>query len=84
MKGKAVADFIKKNPTIGAQPNLSLEQVANLEIAIPSEEEQKIIGSFFRQLDHLITLHQRELTEVGKYKKALMQLLLTGLVRVNA
>lgn len=84
LKGKAVADFIKKNPTIGAQPNLSLEQVANLEISIPSEEEQKIIGSFFRQLDNLITLHQRELAEVGKYKKALMQLLLTGLVRVNA
>ena len=25
-----------------------------------SEEEQKIIGSFFRQLDNLITLHQHE------------------------
>ena len=84
MKGKAVADFIKKNPTIGAQPNLSLEQVANLEIAIPSEEEQKIIGSFFRQLDNLITLHQRKLEEEKRKKKALMQLLLTGLVRVNA
>ena len=84
LKGKAVADFIKKNPTIGAQPNLSLEQVANLEISIPSEDEQKIIGTFFQQLDHLITLHQRELAEVEKYKKALMQLLLTGLVRVNA
>ena len=84
LKGKAVADFIKKNPTIGAQPNLSLEQVANLEIAIPSEDEQKKIGDYFKQLDRLITLHQRELAEVGKYKKALMQLLLTGLVRVNA
>lgn len=84
LKGKAVADFIKKNPTIGAQPNLSLEQVANLEISIPSEDEQKIIGAFFSQLNNLITLHQRELAEVGKYKKALMQLLLTGLVRVNA
>lgn len=84
MKGKAVADFIKKNPTIGAQPNLSLEQVANLEIAIPSEEEQKIIGSFFRQLDNLITFHQRKLEEEKRKKKALMQILLTGLVRVNA
>ena len=60
LKGKAVADFIKKNPTIGAQPNLSLEQVANLEIIIPSEDEQKIIGAFFQQLDNLITLHQRK------------------------
>ena len=60
LKGKAVADFIKKNPTIGAQPNLSLEHVANLEIAIPLEDEQKKIGAFFQQLDNLITLHQRE------------------------
>ena len=62
LKGKAVADFIKKNPTIGAQPNLSLEQVSNIEIALPSEIEQAQIGSFFENLDHLITLHQREST----------------------
>ena len=46
--------------------------------------EQGQIGAFFKHLDNLITLHQRELAEVGKYKKALMQLLLTELVRVNA
>ena len=60
LKGKAVADFIKKKPTIGAQPNLSLEQVSNIEIALPSEIEQAQIGSFFENLDHLITLHQCE------------------------
>ena len=60
LKGKAVADFIKKNPTIGAQPNLSLEQVSNLEIALPSEIEQEQIGPFFENFDHLITLHQRK------------------------
>ncbi|WP_270210365.1 restriction endonuclease subunit S, partial [Dorea amylophila] len=37
LKGNVVADFIRRNPTIGAQPNLSLEQVSNLEIEIPSE-----------------------------------------------
>ena len=58
LKGKAVAEFIKKNPTIGAQPNLSLEQVANLEIAIPSVSEQVKIGNYFEKLDNLITLHQ--------------------------
>ena len=43
----------------GAIGNLSKNDLDNQEIAIPSEE-QKIIGSFFRQLDNLITLHQRE------------------------
>ena len=60
LKGKAVTDYIRKNPTIGAQPNLSLEQVSNLKIAIPSEVEQEQLGNFFNHLDHLITLHQRK------------------------
>ena len=73
LKGKAVADFIKKNPTIGAQPNLSLEQVSNLEIALPSDIEQEQIGSFFENLDHLITLHQRKCDELQKIKKFMLQ-----------
>ena len=60
LKGNVVADFIRRNPTIGAQPNLSLEQVSNLEIEIPSEAEQEKIGLYFSNLDHLITLHQRQ------------------------
>lgn len=60
LRGRAVSDFIKKNPTVGAQPNLSLEQVSNLEIPYPKLEEQKKIGAYFSHLDTLITLHQRE------------------------
>ena len=73
LKGKAVADFIKKNPTIGAQPNLSLEQVSNLEIALPSDIEQEQIGSFFENLDNLITLHQRELEKLQNIKKSMLE-----------
>ena len=65
LSGRAVSDFIKKNPTVGAQPNLSLEQVSNLEIPYPSIEEQQKIGDYFRNLDDLITLHQRK---CDKYK----------------
>lgn len=73
LKGKAVAEFIKKNPTIGAQPNLSLEQVANLEIAIPSVSEQVKIGNYFEKLDNLITLHQRKCDQAKKLKKYMLQ-----------
>ena len=73
LKGKAVADFIKKNPTIGAQPNLSLEQVSNLEIALPSDIEQEQIGSFFENLDNLITLHQRKLEKLQNIKKSMLE-----------
>ena len=73
LKGKAVADFIKKNPTIGAQPNLSLEQVANLEIVLPSLTEQRQIGAFFHHLDHLITLHQRKYDKLLNVKKSMLE-----------
>ena len=59
LKSKAVTDYIKRNPTVGAQPNLSLEQVGNLEIQVPSLREQQSIGNYFKSLDNLITLHQR-------------------------
>ena len=51
-------------------------------IIFPSCNEQKKIGAYLHNLDHLITLHQRKLAEMEKYKKSLMQLLLTGIVRV--
>ena len=73
LKGKAVADFIKKNPTIGAQPNLSLEQVSNLKIALPSEIEQEQIGIFFETLDNLITLHQHKYDKYKNIKNALLE-----------
>lgn len=59
LKGPAVEDFIRRNPTIGAQPNLSLEQVNNLDISYPEYDEQVKIGDYFALLDNLITLHRR-------------------------
>lgn len=50
---------------------------------IPNKSEQENIGLYFSNLDKLITLHQRKLDEMKKQKKALMQLLLTGIVRVR-
>ena len=54
-----------------------------IEITVPSVEEQRKIGTYLDQLDHLITLHQRKCDEEKQKKKALMQLLLTGIVRVE-
>ena len=67
---------------VGALPSYNAGDVESMEIYLPSLLEQEQIGGFFKQLDHLITLHQRKLEEMKKQKKALMQLLLTGIVRV--
>ena len=41
--------------------NISKNKVMDMLVPIPTLEEQKKIGAFFKNLDHLITLHQREL-----------------------
>ena len=68
---------------VGALPSYNAGDVESMEIYLPSLLEQEQIGGFFKQLDNLITLHQRKLDEMKKQKKALMQLLLTGIVRVR-
>jgi type I restriction enzyme S subunit len=73
LKGPAVEDFIRRNPTIGAQPNLSLEQVNNLDISYPEYDEQVKIGDYFALLDNLITLHQRKCDEIKEVKKFMLQ-----------
>ncbi|RRN48145.1 restriction endonuclease subunit S, partial [Streptococcus suis] len=40
---------------------------------IPTLPEQEAIGSFFSDLDQLITLHQRQLDHLKLLKKALLQ-----------
>lgn len=54
----------------GSQVNLNSDLVKNQEIMLPNEEEQKKIGDFFAQLDHLITLHKRKLEKLQNLKKA--------------
>ena len=62
--------------------NISKNKVMEIAVSLPSLDEQKMIGQYFSQLDNLITLHQRKLEEMKRQKKALMQLLLTGIVRI--
>lgn len=64
--------------------NLKYPAFSEIEIAVATQvKEQELIASFFTNLDNLITLHQRKLEEMKRQKKALMQLLLTGIVRVR-
>ena len=65
----------------GGQGNLSGTIVTSLMIDCPEYNEQKRIGAFFTNLDDLITLHQRGMEAEQLKKKALMQLLLTGIAR---
>ena len=45
---------------VGALPSYNASDVEAMEIMLPEIPEQRQIGAYFRQLDNLITLHQRE------------------------
>lgn len=52
--------FIKITSQRSGQPGVNADEYSKFKIMIPNLEEQTKIGSFFKQLDRLITLHQRE------------------------
>jgi type I restriction enzyme S subunit len=55
------------------QPGVNAQEYAEYKIAVPKLDEQRKIGAFFTNLDHLITLHQRELVKLKNIKKALLE-----------
>ena len=56
-----------------AMPKLNKEVCKSIPVECPSYEEQKKIGDYFRNLDHLITLHQKKCEELQKIKKFMLQ-----------
>ena len=73
LKSPKVKSFIESDSTVGAQPSLSLWQINELKICVPSIAEQQKIGHYFFNLDKLITLHQCKLDALNEYKKGLLQ-----------
>ena len=57
----------------GTQANLNAEKVKGFQMAVPCCEEADLVGSFFRGLDSLIALHQRELEILKTLNKALLE-----------
>ena len=53
--------------------NISKNKVMEIAVSLPSLDEQKLIGQCFRQLDHLITLHQRKFEKLTNVKKSMLE-----------
>ena len=65
---------VKDKASNGTQPNLSMRALEQFDIVSPySRNEQIKIGEFFNSLDHLITLHQRELEKLQNIKKSMLE-----------
>ena len=55
------------------QPGVNAQEYSEFEIQVPKKDEQTKIGACFRNLDHLITLHQRKCEELQEIKKYMLQ-----------
>ena len=69
---KSVRDRIMSQATNSANKNISQTILGNLDIPLPKIGEQKKIGSYFSNLDHLITFHQRKCDTAKVLKKYML------------
>ncbi|MFC6289925.1 restriction endonuclease subunit S [Levilactobacillus angrenensis] len=66
-------NFIRVTSQRSGQPGVNAKEYSIFEISVPSYEEQQRIGSFFKQLDNTIALHQRKLEKLQELKKGYLQ-----------
>ena len=55
------------------QASISTTEVSLFEFQMPNIKEQQAIGTYFRNLDHLITLHQQKCGDLKNLKKYMLQ-----------
>ncbi|MGR8861837.1 restriction endonuclease subunit S [Leuconostoc citreum] len=67
------SDILKRKAETSSQANLNLAKLKEMSLNVPSLEEQQRIGSFFKQLDNTIALHQRKLDLLKEQKKGFLQ-----------
>lgn len=85
MKSAEMIWLYKANSEQGAsivRRNLDLQALLNSEVALPDISEQTAIAEVLSAADHEIDLLRQDIEQEKQKKKALMQLLLTGIVRV--
>lgn len=64
---------IELNQAGGGREGLNFQQIARMTFFFPNKEEQAKIGTFFKQLDDTIALHQRKLDLLKETKKGFLQ-----------
>lgn len=80
---EAVQNQIEFEVAGSGYKSLSLASIRSLSISLPPDGEQKKIADILASIDDQIETKNRKMKAVSNAKKALMQDLLTGKVRVN-
>ncbi len=78
-----IVEWLNANAVGQTMLNLNTSILGNLPVVLPSKPEQDSIGQTIMALEENIQLKSAKLWALEKHKKALMQDLLTGTVRVK-
>ena len=73
LKSPSFNRFIQKENAGGTQKFIALGLIRDMKLRVPEFDEQQKIGSFFKQLDKTIALHQRKLDLLKEQKKGYLQ-----------
>ncbi|MPM96542.1 hypothetical protein SDC9_143706 [bioreactor metagenome] len=83
LKSSLFLNYIPKLLQGSVRDSLSFDALQLVKLFIPTVEEQREIADVLSTADKEIDLLEKELEALKQQKKGLMQLLLTGIVRVK-
>lgn len=81
LQSRVMKKYIYQNLSVGAQPNLNLEQINNFTFHLPTLPEQQKIASFLTIVDDKIQQFSKKKELLEKYKKGVMQQLFSQQIR---
>ena len=74
LRSPIVQNTLNANSSGGTAKGIGMKEFAKLNAHVPKTfEEQQKIGTFFKQLDHTIALHQRKLELLKEQKTGFLQ-----------
>ena len=65
--------FIKFTSMRSGQPGVNAQEYSQYQIMVPSKPEQDKISDYLRNIDNIITLHQREVEKLQNIKKSCLE-----------
>lgn len=72
--GNLIQNFIQESAGTGTVGTYTIDSGKKTPIILPKDKlEQQQIGTYFANLDHLITLHQRKLEKLKNIKKSCLE-----------
>jgi type I restriction enzyme S subunit len=81
LKSTKMQKYIVDSISVGAQPNLNLEQINNFSFYLPTLPEQTRIATFLTAVDDKLTQLKKKKSLLEEYKKGVMQKLFSQELR---